>query len=105
MAESSFTMRRKKSPPVMGRIGVPLTGDALARRTSVRPLRGAVDGTKVPVLEGGIISSVLGNSPVSTASSFAANGFLKRLFAGVAFTCTFEEVEFRKGFFGSTDKC
>jgi hypothetical protein len=67
-------------------MGVLAIGDMFEGSASRKPFRGAVDGTRVPTLDGGIRSSVLNVLTFGRDSLSSVKTFLKRLFAGVALT-------------------
>lgn len=103
MAGSSLTGRRINVDFMDGRMGVLPTkswaGDALPVIASRCPLRDTVDGTKGPMLEGGMKSSNVSCGLFDASSDLTPNTFLNRWFAGVAFTCTCAPRELLAGFF------
>jgi hypothetical protein len=101
MAYSSWTGRRKKLNAAGRLIGVLAIGDMFAGSASLNPFLGAVDGTNDPTLEGGITSSVRNPSVIGKDSLLSVKTFLKRLFTGVAFTCTLDEAGPRGSFLTS----
>lgn len=83
----SLLGRRKKE--AAGLVGVLPTmsaaGDVLGT-TFLKPGLDDVDGTQVPMLDGGMTSSLLGSGVSAPRSALILNTSLKRLFAGVALT-------------------
>lgn len=84
---SSTADLRKKFEAEEDFLGVcPTTSGADFWRASLWLLRGNVPGTAGPMLEGGMMSSVEGRGISGVASDLSGMAFLKRGFAGVAFT-------------------
>ena len=104
MAGSSFAGLRMKLGCEVGLTGVPPTssiaGDVLPTYASLCPIEEAVDGTRAPILDGGINSSVRSWAQSALVSRFAARASQKRLLAGVALTI-FEPREVRGTFLTS----